>query len=383
MPGTAKYQLYQGKLPPKPTIDGVQVSAEVPNTPKHGQLDLTASIFQVSISLSDLKTVNDVITRIGQMSHLEMYADAHYAQRTLTMLGSSQTASASDLLQALGWSLTATWRKVGPAYVLTDDIKGVGTRREILSQYHTLIEAARERLLSVAQDTIFTKRSARSLPTFGDPLAATSEQLEPDKGVGMEFPEIPPAEQSVSLSSLSPAQQEAAHKIADAYQQGAAAQIAKDPKAAPDLTGNIWFEPTYKLEALTPDLDGIVDLQPYHLELGLLFFPGQDILDARRKIYLAEAEKQAAATQPAPPKRPVPSLNMLFASAPHRALLAAPQTMQDVDTLNSSHVQDRTERTVADCLHTRPFASGGERPGHLDRSDQRWAQGEDRRVSSC
>ena len=58
---------------------------------------------------------------------MELYADPRYSDRKLSVQGTS--ASAGDLLRALALAVTGTWRVVGPAYLLTDDLEGLGVRQ--------------------------------------------------------------------------------------------------------------------------------------------------------------------------------------------------------------------------------------------------------------
>lgn len=46
-----------------------------------------------------------------------------------------RSARAGDALKALCLALNATFRKVGPAYVLTDDLLSYGARRAVLAEW--------------------------------------------------------------------------------------------------------------------------------------------------------------------------------------------------------------------------------------------------------
>ena len=120
------------KLPPVQAEHNVTLRAATPNTPKSSDLDLDAKAFQVPVPVAGLKIVGDLVTRIGLATKQELYADPHYAAKTLTITGPATTATAEDLLQAVCLCVTGTFRKVGPAYVLTDDLIGVGVRRQHL-----------------------------------------------------------------------------------------------------------------------------------------------------------------------------------------------------------------------------------------------------------
>src|SRR5579862_5027765 len=111
-----------------PTAYGSIVKAEVPNVLKPSQLDYDAPILRTRIPLAGLKSVGDLFARISAMTHIEIYADKRLDQ-SLQLLGNVPAVPASDLLRAVALCQMATYRQVGPAFVLTDDIAGVGTRK--------------------------------------------------------------------------------------------------------------------------------------------------------------------------------------------------------------------------------------------------------------
>lgn len=111
----------------RPGPKWVQVA---PNAPKPGDLALDGDSLAKPVSLAGLNTAGDLVKKIGEVTGLELYCDPHYALQALVVKGDvQQSYPAGDLLQALGLCLCATWRKVGPAYVLTDDVEGVAARR--------------------------------------------------------------------------------------------------------------------------------------------------------------------------------------------------------------------------------------------------------------
>ncbi len=78
-------------------------------------------------------TVEELLKRVGKVAGLELYADRRVGRLPVWAKGGQ--ARASDVLGALCLVVTGTFRKVGPAYVLTDDVEGIGTRRARLSEW--------------------------------------------------------------------------------------------------------------------------------------------------------------------------------------------------------------------------------------------------------
>ena len=109
--------------------------ADVPNAPKEGDFDWRRQDLERPVPLQGLKTVDDLVTRIGRTAHLELYADLHFGPLPLLMVGDMKKPQpAGDVMQALALCVTGAWRQVGPAYVLTDDVQGLGFRQQFLAE---------------------------------------------------------------------------------------------------------------------------------------------------------------------------------------------------------------------------------------------------------
>jgi len=71
---------------------------------------------------------------LAAATKLELYCDPRYVNREVITVGRlDKPAEAGEVLDALRVSLSATWRKVGPAYVLTNDLVGIGARRHAIN----------------------------------------------------------------------------------------------------------------------------------------------------------------------------------------------------------------------------------------------------------
>ena len=111
------------------------LKADVPNTPKPSDILWNRRDLERTVSLSGLTTVDSLVQRLGSAAHLELYADPHYADLPVLARGDlKERQPAGDVMQALALCVCGTWRQVGPAYVLTDDVQGLGTRQAFLAE---------------------------------------------------------------------------------------------------------------------------------------------------------------------------------------------------------------------------------------------------------
>lgn len=111
------------------------LKADVPNTPKPGDMLWNRRDLERTVSLAGLTTVDSLVQRLSATTHLELYADPHYAALPLLARGDlKERQPAGDVMQALALCACGTWRQVGPAYVLTDDVQGLGTRQAFLAE---------------------------------------------------------------------------------------------------------------------------------------------------------------------------------------------------------------------------------------------------------
>lgn len=279
----------------KDTLYGVVVRAEVPSVPKRGQLDYNLPALQAAIPLAGLKTVGDLVTRIGKTARLELYVDKRMETKTVTTLGPAPSASAADLLRAVAFCLTGTFRKVGPAYVLTDDVLGYGTRRKILQEFQSYADSLRRKSLQDAGDKLAAAKASDSLRDFGQGIAATPEQTLRNK-----YPSYGFTQQQVIVqrADLNAAQREAVARM-----ETEITRVKAEPPPLPN--GDVVLTSHPELQVLFPSLDGPVEMSNAAQNL---FEPSakmqQALMDAQRK----QAQKtQADAPKPAPPlKRPPP-----------------------------------------------------------------------------
>ncbi len=310
------------KLEVASTKNALLLWAVVPNTAKSSGLPLSDAKFQPAVSLTGLKTVADLVARIAAKTHTELYADPHYASRTLTIIGPAQEVPAADALRALALAVAGTYRQVGPAFVLTDDLEGVGTRRRRLSNLSHGINYENSKLVNTASDTLVKNRAGKSpsLFPFGDPLAVIPGQasLLIEKSGFNQY--------AVPYAKLNAAQQNRVHQIADAYEDKLAAGGSQNSNAEPqepDLTKAVTVYPNYALQFLLPGESKPIetDIQG---DASNLFVHYNEVNNPRD----VEDEKAEIARLP-----PAPPLLPLLRSRPRRAIIGHPTTPAAVDAL--------------------------------------------------
>jgi len=307
---------------------GATVRERVPNTPKPCQMAFDDPALKTPVPLANIRTVDDLITRIGVIVHREIYADPRFGSRLVTLVPSSapQSAPAADLLQALAFCVGGTFRHIGPAYILTDDVVGLGTR-------HVLWKAFEDKAASMLPgndngDDMPAMPAPSSIPGVpytvkdisdnSDPLAMTPKQKEMywKKWV------LAPSQSSsfsmdvtVPFAQLSPAQQEAAQTDQEANE--------KSHKQT-TLGGTVMVQSEAEVEVLLPELTGrAIITQSYD---GLLPYP------ALRPVEQQAQQKRMEAESPdmAPPNVPVPDFAQTLRGFSRRAArITVPQTAKE------------------------------------------------------
>lgn len=264
---------YRPKHDPPGLTHGVALRATVPNSLKASDLNLSAPSLQAPLSLTGLRTVGQLTTRIGTVTHTELYADPRYAARVITVLGQAPS----------------------PAIPAADLRHG---------------------------------NEIRQVPSFGDPMALTPEQIKTEK-LDDSIPQVPGFnDNTVPYAQLTPAQQDTARRIAAGYNDKRASgtlpgYLSGRQTVAPNPT--VSLNPQMHLQLLVPTLSAPVEA-PFGTE-DMMFFvwPGDDMLYANS----AAAQKK----KPATPPKPAPPLGPLLRAGAHRALLAGPRTAADIDAL--------------------------------------------------
>lgn len=230
---------------------GAQVRESRPNLLKPS--DLVTSTLTALVPLAGIRTVRDLVIRIGLAQHLELYADARYAARTVTLAGVAKSAPAGDLLSALALCVCGTYRKVGPAYILTDDLVGLGVKHVLWKDF----EAKAASLIpdAASSSPASSPYTAQDIPwNPADTVAFTPAQQaqfwkkareNPMQGVGNAF------DLTLPFRQLSPAQQELAEQVQ-----------ARNEKSHTETTldGPVMLQAEPELTLTLPSLNGPVFL---------------------------------------------------------------------------------------------------------------------------
>ena len=317
-------------LPPHPenTLYGIQLAEEAPNTLKAAALDYEAPALRAKVPISNMKTVGALVARISAATHVEMYADPHLAGKTLTILGESQPVPASDLLRALALCLTGTYRAVGPASVLTEDLVGAGVVHQRWADLQQQVMDQKQTLMMNVSTSLAARHSPHDLQGLGDPADLTPGQadqaLRPG-GVRQENTVYPPGTLFLPLSKLTPGQQEASRREAESRDE-IAKLIPGLSTGRPDLSRNIMLTVTPTWQLVVPSLDGPVTLGDLTAITNLFAYPPMGGTGT-------SAEPPAAGTPP-PPKPPL--LASALAPFPRRAVLAEVTSAKKLDSLVAS-----------------------------------------------
>lgn len=249
---------------------GVLLRAEVTNAQKPSDLDFNLSALAAPVALKPESasntglTVGEIVRRAGAASHLELYADRRIAALPVWTRGTS--APAADLLRALCLSVTGTFRRVGPAFVLTDDVAGIGTRLTALQDWLEEAKAQQEDMLEALQAPPLSKPLLASLSfPSDDPLANDAATT---KKVLAGYGKIYSGDYQVPLGAL-PASRRAVYQnyIDDAQKQ-------EQPIRTDAVALNINLRMAYlvpgegEVSALQPDLGSLLGfIQPPASEL--------------------------------------------------------------------------------------------------------------------
>jgi hypothetical protein len=232
----------------KDRLFGQIVRAEMPNMPKKGDLTdliLRSNIFLKPVSLENVTTVKEMMDRIAKATKIEIYADRRWHHKTLMILGKPKVATAGDLLRAMAYCLTGTFRKVGPAFVMTDDIIGYDTKRQRWAEFEKIADAMRVKYVEEAQHTLYDRYKDHVFSAFNDPEALTPEQLKSMKSpFGFEQPMQEP------LSKFTPAQQKGIQRAIKKHEE-----VYKDNEQLIDKSGKIRVDRQLNLELLVPSIE--------------------------------------------------------------------------------------------------------------------------------
>ena len=311
-------------------VDGATVQTIVPNRPKAGQLDTNAAVLQTPVSVIGVQTVAELIARIARATGVEIIADHRHEVKTVTFAGAEKVAPAGDLLRGLAFCVTGTYRLVGDkTWVLTDDIIGAGTRRQMWEDFETAGNLLRKPKLDAAGEAIFEAQPNPEILPLAEPLMfskAQSELMLRKQAKDLREGSINSEIRSLDLpfAQLTPAQQESARRSLKTFVPGEAT-----------LDGTITVQMQSMPELIVPGVDGPVNL---NFRVGSLFDAPAGVMQKQ-----VEAAQEAEPAPVVSPRRPptrveekLPDLVATLAKIPRRAVYAHVETTAELDTLIAS-----------------------------------------------
>jgi hypothetical protein len=235
------------------TSHGQLMNESETNSTKPSNLDYGAKKLQKAITIGAVKTVDDLVGEIAEDTGVEVYADPRIGLLKVTIVG-SKTATAGSLLEAIALCVTGTYRAVGSAYVLTDDLFGAGTRRLIWDDFDDDIRNALAKPLADAASYNHEHHPLTSLSAFDDPTWLSADELKTAGSDTAGLYSNPTGEPvKVAFKSLTQAQQDAIDSIV--------AQQNQYGDSQDDTSGKIGLDPGLNLQLMVPGIARSVDTQ--------------------------------------------------------------------------------------------------------------------------
>jgi hypothetical protein len=220
---------------------GATFTAPRSNSSKPSQLEYASPLLDTTVSLVGAKTVGELVKRCGVATKQELFCDPRYASLAVHLRGPS--ARAGDICQALARCVTGTWRKVGPGYVLTDDLVPLAIR---MGRIHDWLTAAQQNLTKLQEGA--DERTDTMLAAY---LTWSDDDTNrPDEALTAKLTQNT---QALRVSELSPALREKVAKQIALYQN----TPSGDPNRAPINTDKIIYTPQTVLELLPPGYDPV------------------------------------------------------------------------------------------------------------------------------
>ncbi|BDI33607.1 hypothetical protein CCAX7_56580 [Capsulimonas corticalis] len=216
--GPATYEMENSQAYNADHEYGADVRTIRANELKPSDLDNDDGAWRVDVPMAGVKTVDDLIRVIAAATQREVYADPRYAAKPVTLLGADRPARALDLLKALALCVGGTYRRVGPALVLTDDRMGLAVKHKLWLEFEdkALAAAPRGSTGEPPKPSDELKYTALDIPFTGDDVPATKKQMADYWSAWRKNPQPwqnGRMDLTLPYNELSPAQQRAAREI--------------------------------------------------------------------------------------------------------------------------------------------------------------------------
>ncbi|BDI33606.1 hypothetical protein CCAX7_56570 [Capsulimonas corticalis] len=302
---------------------GVEVRSRKPAVAKPTDLDEDDPAFHPLVPVAGWKTVEDVIRAIAAATGREIYADPRYAAKSVTLLGAKGAVRAIDLMRALALCVGGTYRQVGPAFVLTNDIIGLGSKHELWRLFES--RAAAMVAAPPAAPTTYTQQDIR---WTSDEISPTQTQID---DYWKKWREDPRSARSDSLELYLPLQDLSATQLSAVRELQA--QAVKAGQVHTTLEGTILVQSEPVVQAILPALDAPVILYDTYDNL-LPPPPHNSRAIHEREEKLRQSRQSAAGAKEDKPQ----SLAALLAGFARRAVRLEPKSGAEVtDDLARMH----------------------------------------------
>ncbi len=214
------------------SVFGVNLLEALPNRAKPSDIDYDDPFWNISVSLSDARTVGELVARVRAATGVEIYSDKRYAELLVHTRAVANTGVRSgDLLKTLALSVTGTFRRVASgsetAFVMTDDRVGSGTRYALLNDWiqnaTKELRVASEKIGGAAQEADVSGNAPWSLREDMIPSPALLKRMAGD-GKGTVIPSEKLHEHLTPISELPPEVQERVRSQLDYLREQSATQ---------------------------------------------------------------------------------------------------------------------------------------------------------------
>jgi len=138
----------------------------VPSKEKKSDISWSDPRLAKLVELKPVNTIGDLVAAIRQQNGIELYADIRIAGLSVNAYGS--TAPAGDLLRGLALAVGGAVRQVGPAFVLTANLKGKGSAETRLKLHKAMGEIEIRARLAQWRETVAKRGVLDSLPFPAD-----------------------------------------------------------------------------------------------------------------------------------------------------------------------------------------------------------------------
>jgi hypothetical protein len=246
------------------SVDGVVVRYSTPTVPKDSAIDYRAPAMRKMVVLDGVLTVDDLVARIGTALGDEIYADPRYGKKAVSVVGPSLAmAPAGDILAALAFSVRGTYRKVGDAYVLTNDLLGLGSRMATIMRFAQQAEIVRGPAVAAAGDTLIERiGTINSLRFENSAIAMSDDQRAQAFAAQASQPSAPVGNAQIlaPFGDLTAAQQTAARRFVESWNAQAANVNGMSHLT---LENDFVLNDAVEVSLVAPPLPGPVDLTTY------------------------------------------------------------------------------------------------------------------------